>query len=85
MLVHSKIEATAITQNCFVHLDDFKTVSTKTFNFYLWSDDSSNETENQILKNRIVQIDAKHSNFEIFENALYIKSKSMPLTLYEMV
>ena len=27
-----------------------------------------------------LQIDAKNSNFEIFESALYMKSVSMPLT-----
>ena len=27
-----------------------------------------------------LQIDAKNSNFEIFESALYLKSVSMPLT-----
>ena len=30
-----------------------------------------------------LQIDAKISNFDIFENALYMKSVSMPLSLSE--
>ena len=30
-----------------------------------------------------LQIDAKNSNFEIFESALYMKSVSMPLTILE--
>ena len=33
-----------------------------------------------------LQIDAKNSNFEIFENALYLKSVSMPLiSVYSIV
>ena len=32
-----------------------------------------------------LQIEAKNSNFEIFENALYMKSVSMPLTFTKVI
>ena len=72
--LHSKIIGNCNIQNCFVNVNGL-TVSTKIWNLHLWSDDSLNETEISILKNRTMHLQI--SSLQTCPK-LYVNENEMP-------